>query len=203
MIDQGDCNADWAIAVVGSIEGAIVAKSLLSLVDLSVQEILDCISTGQDHGCGGGIPDDAFEFVISSGLTTDNIYPFTGVNQTCNTQLVAQNVTRIKTYLPVISANDPLSLITAVADQPVVAGVDVSGYVWQFYYTGVINQFCGTDINHYALIVGYNLTAIPPYYIVKNSWGQDWGESGYVRIGIYGGVGICGIQQLCSYPVVN
>jgi len=49
------------------------------------------------------------------------------------------------------------------------------------------------------LAVGYDQTN--KFWIVKNSWGGSWGESGYVRIGMSGnGAGICGIQQMDSYP---
>lgn len=43
---------------------------------------------------------------------------------------------------------------------------------------------CGNDINHAVNAVGFNGNAPVPYYIVRNSWGADWGENGYVRIAI-------------------
>jgi KDEL-tailed cysteine endopeptidase len=46
------------------------------------------------------------------------------------------------------------------------------------------------------LVVGYG----PDYWIVKNSWGADWGEKGYVRIADKAGQGICGINKDASYP---
>jgi C1A family cysteine protease len=199
VIDQGNCMSSWAISAVGAVEGALVAQGLVSLIDLSVQEVLDCANGASDHGCSGGLIDDAFLFVQNYGLTTDLIYPYIAANQTCKQNSVKQNVTIIHSFYEVPS-NDSPSLINQVAMTPVVSQVDADNYVWQFYYSGVINKFCGTDSKHYVLIVGYNQDASPPYYIVKNSWGQQWGESGYARIGIYGGAGICGIQQVCSYP---
>ena len=94
-------------------------------------------------------------------------------------------------------------LINAIAASPVIAEVGVQNYVWQFYFSGVITGFCGNDISHFVLIVGYDTTSSPEYYIVKNSWGQDWGESGYVRISISTGVGTCGIQSVPAYPIVS
>jgi len=68
------------------------------------------------------------------------------------------------------------------------------------YTSGVITSTsCGTNLDHGILGVGYD--ANQKFYIVKNSWGGSWGESGYVRIGMNGdGAGICGIQQMDSYP---
>jgi C1A family cysteine protease len=67
------------------------------------------------------------------------------------------------------------------------------------YTSGVITSAsCGTNLDHGVLAVGYDQTN--KFYIVKNSWGASWGEQGYVRIGIASGKGICGIQQMDSYP---
>lgn len=72
------------------------------------------------------------------------------------------------------------------------------------YYTGgVITNAtaCGTDLDHAVTAVGYNTAADPPYYIVRNSWGPDWGvDGGYVHIGIVDGLGVCGIQMEPVYP---
>jgi len=63
---------------------------------------------------------------------------------------------------------------------------------------------CGTQLDHGVLVVGYGTdTDGTDYYIVKNSWGPDWGQSGYVWIGRESGAGVCGIQSgPPSYPIV-
>ena len=68
--------------------------------------------------------------------------------------------------------------------------------------SGVITSAeCGTSQNHGVLAVGYGTENGQEYYLVKNSWGADWGEHGYVKIGIKeGDAGICGIQSNPSYP---
>jgi KDEL-tailed cysteine endopeptidase len=199
VIDQGNCHSSWASAVVGAVEGARVAQGLTSLVDLSVQEVLDCAGGAFNHGCVGGLVDDAYLFIQQNGLTTDEIYPYIGKNQSCIESYVRQNVTIINNFFDV-PAQDSGLLIHQIGMTPVVSQVDVDSYVWQFYNSGVINKYCKTNVRHSVLLVGYSQTASPAYYIAKNSWGQDWGESGYVRIGIFGGAGVCGIQQLSSYP---
>ena len=199
VIDEGSCHSSWAAAVVGAVEGARVAQGFSSLIDLSVQEVLDCAGGDFNHGCSGGLVDDAYLFIQKFGLTTDEIYPYIATNQTCKQSYVSQNVTIINNFFDV-PAQDSGLLIHQIGMTPVVSQVDVDSYVWQFYNSGVINKYCKTNVRHSVLLVGYSQTASPAYYIAKNSWGQDWGESGYVRIGIYGGAGICGIQQLSSYP---
>ena len=203
VIDQGrNCSSSWAIATVGAIESARVAQGLLTLQNLSVQQILDCVDVGMPHGCVGGLPDDAFNYAQTHGLTTDLIYPYTGVTQACNQAEANQTVTNITKSVDIPTGESGL-LINAIAASPVIAEVEVQNYVWQFYYSGVITGFCGNNISHFVLIVGYDTTANPEYYIVKNSWGHDWGESGYVRISIYPGAGTCGIQSVPSYPIVS
>jgi KDEL-tailed cysteine endopeptidase len=201
VVNQGSCMGDWAIAAAASVEGARVAQGLVSLVDLSSQQLLDCTNGNSDHGCNGGLVDDAFLYIQQNGLTSDLIYPYIGTNQTCNSAAVPQPVTKITGFYDVPS-NDSPSLLNAISNSPVVSHVEADNYVWQFYTTGVITKYCGNDLTHTVLIVGYSQSASPPYYIVKNSWGQQWGESGYVRIGIYGGAGVCGIQSLSSYPTL-
>jgi C1A family cysteine protease len=44
------------------------------------------------------------------------------------------------------------------------------------------------------------------YYIVKNSWGESWGEKGYARIKINtdkNDAGICGIQSRPSFYIAD
>jgi len=59
---------------------------------------------------------------------------------------------------------------------------------------------CGTSLDHAVVIVGYNTTNNPPYWLIRNSWGTSWGESGYFQVEITGGNGICGMNEQVSYP---
>jgi C1A family cysteine protease len=75
--------------------------------------------------------------------------------------------------------------------------IQANSVTFMQYQSGVINSAdCGTIIDHSVLAVGFTDT----YYIVKNSWGTSWGESGYVRIGVAEGKGICGINEAAAYP---
>jgi hypothetical protein len=59
-------------------------------------------------------------------------------------------------------------------------------------------------LNHVMVIVGYNLTAVPPYWIVQNSWGKSWGENGFIRVAFnQGKVGVCGLTSLPVGPNMN
>lgn len=73
------------------------------------------------------------------------------------------------------------------------------------YKSGVLDTTsCGTRLNHAVNIVGYgrdNATG-KDYWIIKNSWGTDYGERGYIRIKREGGAGICGMNKLAAYPTL-
>ena len=64
--------------------------------------------------------------------------------------------------------------------------------------------FSSGVIDHSVVVVGYNLTAPVPYWVIKNSWGTSWGEGGYMRRYLTGGDGTCGINTTPAlYPVVE
>ena len=91
-------------------------------------------------------------------------------------------------------------MLAAIADGPVSVTIDASHPVFQFYTGGVISagSDCGDLLTHAVTAVGYGTdteTALD-YYLVRNSWGSDWGASGYVKIERNGdGFGVCGILR--------
>jgi C1A family cysteine protease len=105
-----------------------------------------------------------------------------------------------------VASNNPSALLAAVNIGPVSVAVEADQPVFQHYAGGVLNSLsCGTALDHAVLIVGHgvNSTSNQEYWIVKNSWGTSWGESGYVRIADSAGQGICGINMSPAYPVAN
>ena len=93
----------------------------------------------------------------------------------------------------------------AVELGPVTVAVDAGSLAFQFYKRGVFDhpERCGTDLNHAITVVGYSNLADSdegPYWIVRNSWGEDWGEDGYIRIAIRDGEGVCGINMEVTFP---
>jgi len=72
------------------------------------------------------------------------------------------------------------------------------------YSSGIVtaDDGCPTRIDHAILAVGYGYEGDQGYYIVRNSWDTTWGESGYIRIGMGDGDGVCGINQVVYYPII-
>ncbi|THU44940.1 hypothetical protein C4D60_Mb02t12670 [Musa balbisiana] len=103
-----------------------------------------------------------------------------------------------------VPVNDEDALLRAVANQPVSAAIEASGRDFQFYSEGVFTGSCGTELDHGVAIVGYGTSKDGmKYWIVKNSWGPEWGEEGSVRMqrGISACEGLCGIAMEASYPL--
>ncbi|PIA37395.1 hypothetical protein AQUCO_03000173v1, partial [Aquilegia coerulea] len=200
--DQGQCGSCWAFSAVAAMEGVTQLKSG-KLISLSEQELVDCDTKGVDQGCQGGEMDDAFDFIQhNKGLATETTYPYKGVDSTCNTKEAASHAAQISGHEDV-PANSEIALLKAVASQPIAVAIDAGGLDFQFYSSGVFTGQCGTDLDHGVAAVGYGVSDDGmKYWLVKNSWGVGWGESGYIRMerDISAKGGLCGIAMDASYP---
>lgn len=196
--NQGKCGSCWAFSATGAVEGAWKLTNG-TLVALSEQELIDCTKGFGNQGCEGGEMDYAFKYMIKNGITSETIYPYTAKNGKCKVTLASESVAEIRNFTDVL-ANNTVALQTAVSQQPISVAVEADQAAWQYYKGGIVSNNCGTDLDHGVLIVGYSTLNKPNYWIVKNSWGQDWGEQGYIRIAITSGAGVCGINLDPSYP---
>jgi len=201
--NQEQCGSCWAFSTTGSVEGAwFLSKG--SLVSLSEQQLVDCSQAEGNQGCNGGLMDQAFQYIIDNkGITTEAAYPYTATDGTC--QAKGKPVAATLSGFKDVAANSEAALETAIVQQPVSVAVEADQSVFQFYSGGVMDSSCGTQLDHGVLAVGYGTDAGKEYYKVKNSWGADWGEKGYIRLGRgakFNPSGQCGIQMVASYPVV-
>ena len=81
-----------------------------------------------------------------------------------------------------VKPNSVEDLKAALVKGPVMVAIDASSM--ERYIGGVITSCDCTDkVNHYALAVGYDKSSNgTPYFLVKNSWGTDWGLGGYAKL---------------------
>ncbi|KAL6865208.1 hypothetical protein ACP4OV_016359 [Aristida adscensionis] len=192
--EQKECGCCWAFCVVAAVEGLHQIKTG-QLLSLSAQELLDC--TGISHDCTDGIKNQAFKYIIrTGGIATEDAYPYTGKKGECRTVEPAVKITGYKR----VPRDDEDALAEAVAHQPVAVGVEASKF--QFYKDGVfLGKDCGTHPNHGLTVVGYGSHDGTKYWLLKNQWGESWGENGYMRL--ERGTNACGIAKYASYPVMD
>ncbi len=202
--DQGQCGSCWAFSSTGAVEGALAVSSGL-LMDLSEQELVDCATGFMEHGCNGGDMDFAFRYVKDYGQCSLESYPYVS-GQTQQSGTCQKNCTKVTTIdgcYDVASGNQH-DLLYAVAQQPVAVAIEADTKYFQSYSSGVLTSTdCGTKLDHGVLIVGYGTENSIDYWLVKNSWGSDWGEDGYVKIARSSSSsdpGVCGIGMEPSFP---
>jgi KDEL-tailed cysteine endopeptidase len=200
--NQGQCGSCWSFSTTGSVEGAwFIATGQLE--SLSEQQLVDCSGAEGNQGCNGGMMDNAFQYIIKNGgICSEAEYGYTAQDGNCTS---CNPVAKISSYVDV-TPNNTQALMAAVAQQPVSVAVEADGMDWQFYFGGVVTDSCGLNLDHGVLVVGYGTDATQgDFWKVKNSWGPDWGEQGYIRIGRgskFDPAGECGILMDPSYPVV-
>jgi cathepsin L len=190
--DQAQCGSCWAFSTTGSVEGANQIKSG-QLVSVSEQQLVDCAGSAGNQGCNGGLMDDAFNYIIKNkGLGSEASYPYTAHDGKCKQVPSVSTVSKFTD----VGKNDEKGLMSAVNIEPVSVAVDAQS--WSSYKKGVMTGLCGKSLDHGVLAVGYGTDGANDYWLVKNSWGVSWGESGYIRL--VRDKNECGIAAAASYP---
>jgi PKD repeat protein len=173
--NQGSCGSCWAFGTIGSYESC-VAVAGGGLDDLSEEWLLDCNSYGYD--CGGGWW--AFGD-LTGGAPLESCYPYVGSVSTCYTGCPKYHPMDDWYYVgPSSGVASTTDIKNAMYEHgPVCAAIYVDSY-FQGYDGGIFSNTSSSQPNHGIVLVGWNDSG--GYWILKNSWGTSWGESGYMRI---------------------
>lgn len=202
--NQGNCKASWAFATTAAIESSykIAGNQLYNLAE---QQIIDCSNLYGNQGCVNGTALNSYLYVKTVGgqmQTSD--YPYTQQQGKCGYKK-ADLKAKISGFNE-LAFDNCHSLVSQLNFQPVSVGLAVSPE-FQSYTSGIFNiTTCGTTLATYATVVGYDTDPDTKanFWIIRNSWGANWGEAGYMRMDRSGQfpAGICGICQYGTYPTV-
>jgi C1A family cysteine protease len=195
--DQGYCGSCWAFATVAAVE-SLVSITYGKTTDLSEQELVDCSGNFGNLGCDGGYLEAAFDYMTVYGISNEWMYRYRGEDGFCRVWDTLDPQVTLSEY-GYVQPNDWAQLVIAIYYMPITVIVDATE--WGLYTTGVFDSTdCSTELNHAVLAVGFDLDR--GFYIIKNSWGTDWGEDGFIRLTIEEGEGTCGVQMHAIYPVL-
>ena len=191
--DQGYCGSCWAFSAVEQIESDAIRLGLLTADDeLSIEQIVQC--DDYDKGCNGGNTATAFEYVISAGgIEYENQYPYTSyydITGDCKNTDDENYAVNIDEYYLITDEESMISHIFSTG--PISICVDAS--TWSSYVSGIITN-CGMEVDHCVQVVG--LSKDDGYWIVRNSWGTEWGIDGYIWL--EAGVNMCNIAYDPKY----
>eukprot|EP00933_Yihiella_yeosuensis_P033042 TRINITY_DN2674_c0_g2_i1.p1 TRINITY_DN2674_c0_g2~~TRINITY_DN2674_c0_g2_i1.p1 ORF type:complete len:382 (+),score=79.42 TRINITY_DN2674_c0_g2_i1:94-1239(+) len=191
--DQGGCGSCWAVAVAGTLETHAEIKTGSDPGLLSYKELVDCTPNpqhcGGTGGCSGATAELALQYAQDHGISSDLSYGgIPDKTESCRGGgAVVSLVERVSVAKPngfvKLPENRQHPLMHAVANKGPVA-VSVAAGDWSEYDSGVFNS-CGRDatIDHAVTLMGYGTDDVfGKYYLIRNSWGASWGESGYIRL---------------------
>ncbi|XP_027034883.1 pro-cathepsin H [Tachysurus fulvidraco] len=200
--NQGGCGSCWTFSTTGCLE-SVTAIATGKLPLLAEQQLVDCAGAFNNHGCSGGLPSQAFEYIMyNKGLMTEEDYPYIGRNGSCrfNPKLASAFVKDVVN----ITKYEEMELVDAVARlNPVSIAFEVVSDFMHYkdgVYSSTVCKNTTDMVNHAVLAVGYGEESGTPYWIVKNSWGPVWGIDGYFYI--ERGKNMCGLAACASYPLV-
>lgn len=214
--NQGGCGSCWAFSATEGIESGLYMATK-KMIPLSTQEIVACDKSEPDGGgCGGGDLPTAFAWVMQAGgMDTAKDYPDTSSRsaKTGQCKWDGKKVAKVASWAYAIKPcakseqakggkcadQDEDGLKAALATFGPLS-VCINAGSWDFYSGGVLKGRCSgawKSLDHCVQLVGYDTTASTPYWKVRNSWGESWGEKGFIRLPM--GENACGIADEATY----
>ena len=208
--NQKSCGSCWAFSSTSALE-AFLRNNDLKVDRLSEQELVDC--SKENYGCQGGLMDKAFDYCINNnGLHSNKNYPYLAKNNDCmnGCSIDLNNCTDTDKVFgsgdfsyQYTQSNSINSLKEAVIKNPVPIAINANTPIFRFYSEGIIedNINIPSELNHAVLLVGYKYDKKGLYWIIQNSWGDDWGDNGYIKVRGKEGEGVLSCQIYGVYPI--
>ncbi len=202
--DQGGCGSCWAFSTVGALECSILLKDEVS-VDLSEQYLLNCNTNGYDCAEGWFAHNyhaDKINSCGGVGAVLESDCPYQAAVEPCSCPYTHSYLIDSWAF---IAGEEEIPSVDAVkwaimTYGPVCAGVYASmGFM--SYHSGVFEDAnTGIEVNHAILLVGWDDSlGTNGAWLLRNSWGSNWGDGGYMWIG-YGTSSVGYAACFVEYP---
>ena len=217
--NQGSCGSCWAFAANVGVEAAWkkfahLHDKEIDLPNLSEQILVDCDKNSL--GCNGGFMDNAYFYYTSQCPVDQAAYPYTASDDACKAEGKECVTHKLLGWYSITNFDD-VALREALNIGPVPVAIRAENPDFYAYKGGVISGTgCGWQLDHGVGLVGQHFEKDNngnqiKVWDIRNSWGTEWGEAGYVRIqredifvkdeeGKKYNVGVCGINQQNSIP---
>ena len=197
--DQGFCSSSWVFTTVGNVEALNKIKTK-NFIYLSKQQLIDCDEMGV--GCDGGLMEYTIQYLIENGCMSEEDYPYVEYEDTCKYD-PSKVVVKIKDWL-ILDTQDEVEIKEFLYSNGPLA-IAINADPFQYYTGGIIDEdklSCDPEgLNYGVILVGYGNENGVDYWIIKNSWGPNWGEKGYARVAR--GKGTCGINTFVTTAVLQ
>lgn len=205
--NQYSCGSCWSFSAIGVVE-SLYAIQYKNFKRFSEQNLIDCTLNAYNPntrktnlGCNGGWPETAFDYIKTNGVVEESHYPYRQKEGTCQSSALANRPkVKISGYRN-IGYGDELTLKKAVAKiGPVAVGIDAGQPGFSSYSSGIYrSSTCvSSRVNHAVIVVGYGTEYGRDYWLVKNSWGTNWGMNGFIKMARNQN-NMCGIVSLATY----
>lgn len=198
--DQGNCGSCWTFSAISIAETFMAIQKNAEPSRLSEQQLVDCCITKDSHGCHGGEPTDAFNYLIKTGIAFEKDYPYHARDEACQEAKMTPQFP-IQGFVDIPNGNTS-TMEKTIQTRTMAVGIHAGAFVFRFYKNGVIDSGCPAEpITHGVTVVGAGIESGIPYWLVRNSWGKNWGDKGYVKIARTNDPlpGICGIATCAQY----
>ncbi|KAH8404005.1 hypothetical protein KR215_007923 [Drosophila sulfurigaster] len=204
---QGSCGSCWSFSTTGALEGHLFRRTGV-LVPLSQQNLMDCADDYGNMGCDGGFQEYGFEYIRDHGITLANKYPYQQFEMQCRQNETAgvyprESIVKIRDYARIDPGDEQKMKQVIATLGPLACSMNAGPISFEQYEGGIYeDEECNRDeVNHSVVVVGYGSENGRDYWIIKNSYSQNWGESGFMRLPRNAG-SFCGIASECSYPIL-
>ncbi|CAK56879.1 unnamed protein product (macronuclear) [Paramecium tetraurelia] len=168
--NQGTCGSGWSFSAVGAFEAFFIFVKGTHF-QYSEQNLVDCDTNS--HGCDGGYPAKAIDYLNKNGAFLESEYPYVASKEKCRKTQGSTKANSRKTWTTATQAYE------AIAQYPISVSVQSSN--WKGYTGGIFSNCINTSTNHAAVAVGYDSKK---NWLIRNSWGSDWGVNGHIWLAI-------------------